>query len=62
MLLLPTLLLQSGLEAAAPLTSLLLQVVLASLASLAGFTLVAVIYRRIGGLAPGGTQTGIVPD
>lgn len=53
MLLLPTLLLQSGVETAAPLSSLLLQVVLASLASVAGFTVVAVVYRRLGGPIPG---------
>ncbi len=56
MLLLPTLLLESGIETAAPLTSLLLQVVLASLASVAGFTVVAVAYRLIGGLPPGGAM------
>jgi hypothetical protein len=51
--LLPALLRASGLEAAAPLSSLLLQVMLAALTSAAGFALVAVIYRRLAGRRPG---------
>jgi hypothetical protein len=47
-LVLPMLLLETGIEAVAPLSSLLLQVVLGSLASVAGFTVVAVAYRRLG--------------
>lgn len=49
MFLLPALLHRVGLDEAAPLSSLLAQVVLASLTSAAGFALVAVIYRRLGG-------------
>lgn len=54
--LLPALLASSGVVAAAPLTSLLLQVVLGSLTSAAGFALVAVVHRRLSG-SPTGTAT-----
>jgi hypothetical protein len=53
--LLPALLVETGVEALAPLSSLLLQVVLSSLTSVAGFTLVALAHRRLS--APPAGQT-----
>ena len=54
--LLPALLASSGVVAAAPLSSLLLQVVLGSLTSAAGFALVAIVHRRLSG-RPAGAAT-----
>lgn len=47
--LIPALLASSGVGALAPLSSLLLQVVLGSLTSAAGFVLVAIVHRRLNG-------------